>query len=66
MLMSSSVAQAPGEIENIREEKVWGTRPNDKPIPDIGSKPFKVATNVSKPTVTVCRPVKYQDTGAAT
>ena len=57
--------KAPGEIGNIGEEKFWDKRPDGKPIPDVGGKPVKWLTNVSKPTITVYRPAKEKDTGAA-
>jgi acetyl esterase/lipase len=55
----------PGEIGNIGEEMFWKTRPDGKPIPDVGGKPVKWLTNVSKPTITVYRPPKDKDTGVA-
>ena len=55
----------PGEIGNIGEEKFWDKRPDGKPIPFVGGKPVKWLTNVSKPTITVYRPAKNIDTGAA-
>ncbi len=55
----------PGEIGNIGEEKFWDKRPDGKPIPDVGGKPVKWLTNISKPTLTVYRPAKEKDTGAA-
>lgn len=55
----------PGEIGNIGEEKFWDKRPDGKPIPDVGGKPVKWLTNVSKPTISVYRPPKDKDTGAA-
>ena len=55
----------PGEIGNIGEEKFWDKRPDGKPIPDVGGKPVKWLTNVSKPTLTVYRPAPDKDTGAA-
>ena len=55
----------PGEIGNIGPEKFWDKRPDGSPIPDVGGKPVKWLTNVSKPTLTVYRPAKDKDTGAA-
>ena len=57
--------QAPGEIGNIGVEQFWEKRPDGKPILDVGGKPVKWLTNVSKPTITVYRPAKDKDTGAA-
>ena len=45
----------PGEIGNIGAEKFWDKRPDGTPIPDVGGKPVKWLTNVSKPTITVYR-----------
>ena len=56
---------APGEIGNIGPEMFWLTRPDGKPIPPVAGKPVKWLTNVSKPTLTVYRPSKDKDTGAA-
>ena len=56
---------APGEIGNIGPEQFWTQRPDGKPIPDVAGKPVKWLTNVSKPTITICRPPKEKDTGAA-
>lgn len=55
----------PGEIGNIGEETFWDKRPDGKPIPNIGGKPVKWLTNVSKPTLTIYRPPKNLDTGAS-
>lgn len=55
----------PGEIGNIGEEKFWDKRPDGAPIPDVGGRPVKWLTNVSKPTLTVYRPAKDKDTGAS-
>ncbi len=49
--------QAPGEKEPIGEEKVLESKPGEKPVKRI--------TNVSKPTLTIFRPAKDKDTGAA-
>jgi hypothetical protein len=57
--------KAPGEIGNIDDEKFWDKRPDGNPLPDVGGKPVKWLTNVSKPTITVYRPAKDKDTGAA-
>jgi acetyl esterase/lipase len=48
---------APGETAPIDPEKFLDQRPNEKPV--------KRLTNVSKPTITVFRPSKDRDTGAA-
>lgn len=55
----------PGEIGNIGEEKFWDKRPDGSPIPDVGGKPVKWLTNVSKPTISVYRPAKDKGTGAS-
>lgn len=55
----------PGEIGNIGEEKFWDKRPDEKPIPDVGGKPVKWLTNVSRPTISVYRPPRGKDTGAS-
>jgi acetyl esterase/lipase len=47
----------PGDKEAIGEEKVQESRP--------GSPPVKRLTNISRPTLTVFRPAKEKDTGAA-
>jgi acetyl esterase/lipase len=55
----------PGEIGNIGPEKFWTQRPDGKPIPPVAGKPVKWLTNVSIPTLTISRPPKDKDTGAA-
>ncbi|HZK79812.1 MAG TPA: alpha/beta hydrolase, partial [Humisphaera sp.] len=55
----------PGEIGNIGPEQFWDKRPDGKPIPLVGGKPVKWLTNVSRPTLTIYRPPKDKDTGAA-
>src|SRR5258708_4615714 len=55
----------PGEIGNIGVETFWDKRPDGKPIPDVGGKPVKWLTNVSKPTLTIYRPPKDKDIGAS-
>jgi acetyl esterase/lipase len=50
--------KAPGETGAVGEEKFQDPRPNE-------AKPVKRLTNVSKPTLTVFRPEKGKDTGAA-
>ena len=50
--------KAPGETVDIGEEKVEPPRTTDKA-------PIKRLTNVSKPTITVYRPVKDKNTGTA-
>lgn len=47
----------PGETTTIGEEKYQDARPGEKPV--------KRLTNVSKPTLTLFRPAKEKDTGAA-
>jgi acetyl esterase/lipase len=49
--------QPPGEQGTIGEEKVQENKPGEKPVKRI--------TNVTKPTLTVFRPAKDKDTGAA-
>jgi CubicO group peptidase (beta-lactamase class C family)/acetyl esterase/lipase len=49
--------KVPGENGQIGEEKVQESRPNEKPV--------KRLTNVSKPTITIFRPARDKDTGAA-
>ncbi len=49
--------KAPGETADIGEEKVLEQKPNEKKVMRI--------TNVSKPTLSVYRPAKDRDTGAA-
>ena len=48
----------PGEKGDIGPEKFQDQKPNEK-------KPVTRLTNVSKPTLTVFRPAKDKDTGAA-
>src|SRR5262245_22489830 len=50
--------KVPGETGSVGEEKFQEPRPNE-------TKPVKRLTNVSKPTLTVFRPAKENDTGAA-
>ncbi len=49
--------KAPGDKEGIGEEKVQESKPGEKQV--------KRVTNVTKPTLTVFRPAKEKDTGAA-
>lgn len=49
--------KAPGETEAIAEEKVLEAKPNEPPVKRI--------TNVSRPTLSVYRPSKDKNTGAA-
>lgn len=49
--------KAPGETGQVGEEMYQPPRPNEKPV--------KRLTNVSHPTLTVYRPPKEKDTGAA-
>jgi acetyl esterase/lipase len=49
--------KVPGETGGIGEEKVLESKPGEKPVKRI--------TNVSKPTISVYRPAKDKDTGAA-
>src|SRR5882724_2539603 len=55
----------PGEIGNIGEEKFWDKRPDGAPIPDVGGKPVKWLTNVSRPTISVYHAPRDKDTGAS-
>jgi acetyl esterase/lipase len=50
-------AKPPGETQPIGEEKFLEQKPGEKPV--------KRLTNVSRPTITVFRPAKNKDTGAA-
>ena len=54
----------PGEIGNIGQEKFWEKRPDGVPIPNVGGKPVKWLTNVSRPTISVYRRER-QGTGAS-
>jgi acetyl esterase/lipase len=47
----------PGETGGIGDEKVQESKPGEKPV--------KRLTNVTKPTITVFRPAKENDTGAS-
>jgi acetyl esterase/lipase len=49
--------KAPGETGAIGEEKFLDQKPNEKPV--------KRLTNVTRPTISVYRPTKVKDTGAA-
>lgn len=49
--------KAPGETGKIDQEKFLDQKPGEKPV--------KRLTNVSRPTLTVYRPTKAKDTGAA-
>src|SRR5262245_21161378 len=49
--------KAPGEKGEVGEEKVLENKPGEKPV--------KRVTNVTKPTITIIRPAKDKDTGAA-
>ncbi len=49
--------KAPGDKGDVGEEKVLESKPNEKPVQRV--------TNVSKPTLTLFRPAKDKDTGAA-
>lgn len=49
--------KAPGEMGNIGDEKFLDQK--------AGEKPVKRLTNISKPTLTIFRPEKDKDTGAA-
>ena len=55
----------PGEIGNIGAETFWDKRPDGKTIPNVGGKPVKWLTNVSKPTLTIYSPPKEKDTGVS-
>ncbi len=47
----------PGEKEPIGDEKITESKPGEKPV--------KRVTNVSRPTLTIFRPAREKDTGAA-
>ncbi len=47
----------PGETKPIGDEKLLEPRPNERPVQRL--------TNISKPTISIFRPAKEQDTGAA-
>jgi acetyl esterase/lipase len=49
--------KAPGEVGEVGPEKATGSKPGEKPVLRI--------SNVSHPTLTVYRPAKDKDTGAA-
>src|SRR5437764_175214 len=49
--------KAPGENGDVGEEKVLENKQGEKPVQRI--------TNVTKPTITVFKPAKDKDTGAA-
>ena len=49
--------KVPGDTAKIGDEKVLDQKPGEKPVKRI--------TNVSKPTLTIFRPAKDRDTGAA-
>jgi acetyl esterase/lipase len=49
--------KAPGETASVGEEKYLEQKPNEKQV--------KRLTNISKPTLTIYRPAKDKDTGAA-
>lgn len=51
----------PGETKSLPPEENT-TKPNDKPV---GDRPIIKLTNVSTPTLSLYRPAKEQDTGAA-
>jgi len=51
------LAKAPGEKGDIGEEKFLDQKPGEKPV--------KRLTNVTRPTLTIFRPAKDKDTGAA-
>ena len=54
----------PGDVGITGEEKIFELMVNGKPY-QVGGKPTKWKTNVSKPTLTVYRPEKDKDTGTA-
>src|SRR6516162_1482816 len=50
-------SKAPGEVGEIGDEKTTESKPGEKPVKRI--------TNVTVPTLTVFKPAKDKDTGAA-
>ncbi len=56
--------KAPGDAGITGEEKFFELQVGGKPY-QVGGKPTKWLTNVTKPTITVYRPAKDKDTGAA-
>jgi acetyl esterase/lipase len=56
----------PGDEGNVvGPETFWKTRPDGKPIPDVGGKPVEWLTNVSQPALYIHRPPADKDTGTA-
>jgi acetyl esterase/lipase len=56
--------KVPGDVGITGEEKFFELQVKGKPY-EVAGKPTKWLTNVSKPTLTVYRPAKDKDTGAA-
>lgn len=56
--------KVPGDVGITGEEKFFELQVGGKPY-QVGGKPTKWLTNVTKPTLTVYRPAKVADTGAA-
>jgi len=57
-------AKVPGDVGISSEEKFIDLMVNGKPY-EVGGRPTKWLTNVSKPTLTIYRPAKDADTGIA-
>jgi acetyl esterase/lipase len=55
----------PGDVGITGEEKLFELKTRDGKPYEVGGKPTKWLTNVSKPTLTVYRPAKDKDTGIA-
>jgi acetyl esterase/lipase len=55
----------PGDVGIAGEEKFFELKTGDGKPYQVGGKPTKWLTNVTKPTITVYRPAKEKDTGVA-
>ncbi|MGA2032051.1 MAG: alpha/beta hydrolase [Thermoguttaceae bacterium] len=56
--------KAPDETGNVGAEKVWMSPKLDRKQVEV-TESTRLLTNVSKPTITICRPAKQKDTGTA-
>ena len=56
--------KVPGDVGIVGEEKFIELKVNGKPY-EVGGRPTKWLTNVSKPTLTIYRPAKDADSGVA-
>src|SRR5256714_13675671 len=56
--------KAPDETGRIGPEKIRMSRPQGRKQVEV-TEPTRLVTNVSKPTLTICRPAKEKDTGTA-